>query len=130
MDEPRRRESAGAEERIASGGMVDYQVDRPRPGTRGAGLERRLAGRLLLPIPGSMGAVRLSSTVDGILRNKGRATLSSLSRSVTPSVINANYLTVSAFQSRTGAWRLRSPAVRNNSRPSAAQIQRPTYRNA
>jgi S-adenosylmethionine synthetase len=38
--------------------IVDHQVDRPRPGTRGTRLVRRPAGRLLLPIPGPLGAVR------------------------------------------------------------------------
>jgi hypothetical protein len=41
---------------LARGRMVDHPVDRPRPGTRRTRLERRLAGRLLLPIHGSLGA--------------------------------------------------------------------------
>src|SRR3984893_6900987 len=43
--------------------MVDHPVDRPRPATRGTRLGRRLAGRLLLPIHGSLGAVTVVAPV-------------------------------------------------------------------
>ena len=50
-------EPAGAEGRVAAGGMVHHQGDRPRSGADRAGLGGGSAGRLLLPAFGSLGAV-------------------------------------------------------------------------
>ena len=58
VNDPRRREPAGAPGRIAPGGMVYNQRDRPRPGTGGAGLGGGLVGGLFLPAFGALGAVR------------------------------------------------------------------------